>query len=141
VPFSGTYLGEGVVYATPDKKTILVLASFSDSFGPQFKESLMKGLEAGPGENKPANNDDAREELKDVKKSEVERTIGGQKAIFHISEGVGIKTGVKKIQVQGEFQGKPGPTLLIIAAEEATLSREQVDEIIQSIDSIEAEKK
>jgi hypothetical protein len=134
MPFAGTYLGEGAGFAAPNQKAILIVASFSDSFGPQFKDQLMKGLEAGSGENKQAGNEQGHEQLKDVKKSKVEKTIRGESAVFDISEGVGVRTGVKRIQVQGAFQGKNGPTILIIDAEEATLSREQVDDIIQSID-------
>jgi hypothetical protein len=142
MPFAGTYLGEGAAYTAPGQKAVLIVASFSDAFGPQFKDQLMKGLEAGPGENKSGSNDQAHEELKDVKKSKVERTIRGQSAQFEISEGVGVKTGVKKIQVQGAFQGKSGATILFIMAEEATLSREEVDKIIQSIeDGAKDEKK
>jgi hypothetical protein len=141
VPFSGTFLGEGAVYAAPNRKSVVILASFSDTFGPQFKDQLVKGLEAGPSENKSAGDDESHETLKDVKKSQIERTIRGEKAIFNVSQGVGVKSGVKKIQVQGEFQGKTGPTLLIIAGEEATLSRDKVDDIIQSIDAGEGEDK
>jgi hypothetical protein len=141
VPFSGTYLGEGVVYTSPDKKSILVLASFSDAFGPQFKENLMKGLEAGPGENKSANNDELNENLKDTKESTIDRTIGGKPAAFRITEGTGVQSGKKKIKVIGDFQGKTGPAVLLINVEETVLSRDAVDEIIQSIEAgAQAEK-
>jgi hypothetical protein len=134
MPFAGTYLGEGAAYTAQGQKAVLLVASFSDTFGPQFKDQLIKGLEAGPGENKGGSNDDAHEELKDKKTSKVEKTIRGQSALFDITEGVGVKTGVKKIQVQGAFQGKSGPAILFITAEEKTLSREDVDKIIQSIE-------
>ena len=43
--------------------------------------------------------------------------------------------------MNGAFQGNTGPAMLIISAEEATLSREKIDEIIKSIGGGQAEKK
>ncbi len=140
MPVSGTFLGQGAGYTAPNNKALLVVASFSDAFGPQFKDQLVKALENGPGGN-AGGNDQSHEELKDVKKSEVERTIRGEKAVFSVFEGVGVKSGAKKIQVQGEFAGKIGASFLFISAEEDTLSRKKVDRIINSIDGGQAEKK
>ncbi len=135
-------LGEGAIYAAPDKKAVLIVASFSDAFGPQFKDQMMKNLEAAPNQQRPANeNDELNEELKDVKTTTVERTIRGEKAEFHISEGIGVRHGKKKIKVNGAFQGKTGPALLVIMADEETLSRKEVDDIIQSIDGDDAAEK
>ncbi len=124
--------GNGAKGAKP--KAVLIVASFSDAFGPQFKQQLMQGLESGSNQQKPSDNDDLNEELKNTKDSTVERTIRGETAKFHVSEGTGVKSGKKKIKVNGAFQGKTGPALLLIMADEATLSAKQVDDIIQSID-------
>ena len=47
--------------------------------------------------------------------------IQGPKAVFDISEGIGVKSGKKKIRVQGAFKGKTGPAMFILDAEEDTL--------------------
>jgi hypothetical protein len=136
VPLSGTFLGQGAVYADKDKTSMLLIGSFGDIFGPGFKDQLMQSLENGPGQKKPANQDDKSdraEELKDVVKSSINAEIGGEKAVFEMTQGVGVKSNKKKIRVQGAFRGRTGPALLIIDAEEATLSREAAEGIIRSM--------
>jgi hypothetical protein len=138
-------VGEGAIFTAgsgPKPNAVLIVASFSDAFGPQFKQQLMQGLESSSNQQKASENDDLNEELKDTKDSTVDRTIRGQTAKFHISEGTGVKSGKKKIKVNGAFQGKTGPALLMIMADEQTLSREKVDDVIQSIgDGEKGEKK
>ena len=133
-------VGEEVIYAAPDQKAIVRLTSFSDTFSTQYREMVRWMLESVQNQPVPAEN--GGEELKDLQESIIERTIRGEKVQFHIYEGVGVKSGTRKIRVDGEFKGKSGPTVLTIRAEEATLSREKVDAIIQSIDGGgQAEKK
>ena len=137
LPFVGP-VGEGAVFIADSgngtKPTaMLIVASFCDAFGPQFKEHLMQGLESGSNQQKPSENDDLNEELKNPKDSTIDRMISGEKARFHISEGTGVKSGKKKIKVNAAFQGKTGPALLMIMADESTLSRKQVEDIIKSI--------
>jgi hypothetical protein len=134
IPLVGTLVGQGCIYADKNKTSTLLVGSFGDVFGPDFKDQFVKGLESGADQKKPANKTDKSEELTDVKKSKIEKTIGGQKAVFEITQGVGAESKKKKIRVQGAFQGKTGPALLIIDAEEATLSREAVDGIINSME-------
>ncbi len=146
LPFVGP-VGEGAVFIadggnSSKPKAVLIVASFSDAFGPQFKQQLMQGLESGSNQQKPSENDDLNEELKNSEDSTVKRTIRGEEVKFHISQGIGVKSGKKKIKVNGAFQGKTGPALLMIMADEATLSRKQVEDIIQSIDkNVNDEKK
>ena len=127
-------LGQGAFYADKNHKCVLVLGSFGEMFGPQLKDQILQALESGQAPNQAANKNQNREELKDVKTTKRERTILGQKAVFDISEGTGVQSGKKKIRVQGAFQGKTGPAVLILEAEEDTLSREKVDEMIKSIE-------
>jgi hypothetical protein len=137
MPFTGTLIGEGAAFADKDRTSFLFVGSFGTVFGVNFKDQLLKAVESGQFQNKPANakDDERSEDLKDVNKSQIDRTIRGEKAVFQITEGTGVKSGKKKIRVQGAFEGKIGPSLLVIDAEEATLSREKVDKIIQSIDA------
>jgi hypothetical protein len=134
-------VGEGAVYVDKDHKNSLVVISCRDFFGVSIKDQFVKMLESG--QIKQTNNgpDEREEELKDVKKTPKELTIRGQKAVFEITEGVGVKSGKKKIRVQGAFEGKLGAAMLMMDVEEATISREQVDEVIQSIADGAEEKK
>ncbi len=90
-------------------------------------------MESGQAQNQPGGKNDQSEELKDVKKSKLEPMIQGAKAVFDISEGTGVKSGKKKIRVQGAFKGKTGPAMFILDAEEETLPREKVDAMIESM--------
>ena len=112
----------------------LILGAFGEVLGQNFKDQLLESMESGQFQQKSANKNDKSEELKDVEKSHVERKIRGQKATFEISEGVGAKTNKRKIRVQGAFLGKSGPAILMIEAEEETLSVENVKELIDSIE-------
>lgn len=144
MPFTGNLIGEGAAFADKGRTAFLFVGTFGSMFGVDFKDQLLQAVENGQFQNKPANakENERAEELKDVKKSQVDRTIRGEKAVFQITEGVGVKSGKKKIRVQGAFQGKLGPSLLIIDADEETLSREKVDDVINSIDGGgQAEKK
>ena len=126
--------GNGAKGAKP--KAVLIIASFSDAFGPQFKQQLMQGLESGSYQQKPSDNDDLNEELKNTKDSTVERTIRRerpQKSPLFRRYGREIGQAKDKSKMAA-FQGKTGPALLLIMADEATLSAKQVNEIIQSID-------
>jgi hypothetical protein len=141
LPFIGP-LGEGAIFSSSalgnagknKPSAILIVGSFSDAFGPQFKQQLMQGLESGSHPQNANENDDLNEDLKNPKESIVDLTIRGEAARFHITEGTGVRSGKKKIKVNGTFQGKNGPAILIIMADQATLSREQVDDIIKSIE-------
>ena len=66
--------------------------------------------------------------------NQIERTIQGEKAVFDITEGTGVQSDKKKIRVQGAFQGKTGPAIFILDAEEETLSREKVEKMIDSME-------
>ena len=136
VPFVGTLVGEAAIYSDKGHTSMLILGSFGNAFGEKFKDDFLKNMESGQfqpkaGENRP--NQDKAEELKDIKKTRLEPMIGDQKAGFEITQGVGVKSNKRKIRVQGGFLGKSGPAMLIIDAEEQTLSAEKVKEIIESI--------
>jgi hypothetical protein len=133
LPLAGTSLGQGVFYSDKNHKSVLILASIGDAFGPQFKDQLLKGLESGQSQNQPGVKNENHEELKDVKKSRLERKIQGEKAIFDIVEGVGEKTNIRRIRVQGEFKGMTGPAVFILDAEAEALPREKVEKIIDSM--------
>ncbi|MGO9112254.1 MAG: hypothetical protein ACLP9L_23750 [Thermoguttaceae bacterium] len=136
IPFSGTLIAEVAIYSDKEHKCVVILGSIGEALGQNFKEQLLQNMESGQFQQKPGDNDknDKSEALKDVKKSRVERTIRDQKATFEIAEGVGAKTNVRKIRVQGDFLGKSGPAILVIDAEEKTLSEEKVKELIDSIE-------
>ncbi len=138
----GKELGQGAIYADKIHKqdngyhSTLIIASFSDSFGPQFKDQLLKGLEAGQSQSqtRPDDKENRTEALKDEKTSEITRTIGGQDAKFKITEGVGTRSGKAKIRVQGVFQGKTGSAVLILDADKETLSKDDVEKMIKSME-------
>ena len=60
--------------------------------------------------------------------------IQGEKAVFEITEGVGVQSNTPRIRVQGGFKGKTGPAIFILDAEEETLPLEKVQEMIESIE-------
>ena len=134
VPIFGKSLGQGAIYTDKNHKCMLVLASIGDAFGPQFKDQILQGLESGATQNQPAGKNENQEQLKDTKTSKLERTILGEKAVFEITEGTGVQSGKQKIRVQGGFKGKTGPAIFILDAEEETLSRKKVEEMINSME-------
>ena len=91
-------------------------------------------MESGASEKQSAEKNDQHEDLKDAKTTKLEPTIQGEKAVFNISEGIGVQSGKQKIRVRGEFKGKTGPTVLMLDAEEKTLPREKVEEMIKSME-------
>jgi hypothetical protein len=134
VPIIGKSLGQGAVYSDKNHKSVLILASIGDAFGPQIKEQILQGMESGQSQPRSANKDQNHEDLKDAKTTKRERTIQGEKAVFNITEGTGVQSGKKKIRVHGEFQGKTGPAVFILEAEEDTLPREKVEKMIDSME-------
>ena len=134
VPLSGTLVYEGAIYADKDRKCTLSLVSFGEAFGQQFKDQLLKSFQSGQIQQRPADKGGSGEDLKDVKKTSRERTIQGDKAVFEISEGIGAQSGKQRIRVQGAFKGKSGPTIFLLDAEEDSLSRKKVEEMIDSIE-------
>jgi len=134
VPIVGKTLGQGAFYSDKNHKSTLVIASFGEAFGPQFKDQLLQGLQSGQSQKQSADKNGNQEELKDVKKTRHERTILGEKAAFEISEGIGAQSGKQKTRVQGAFLGKTGPAILILDAEEETLSRKNVEKMLDSME-------
>jgi len=135
VPLTGSLIAEGAFYADKEHKNSLILGSFGEALSQGFKDQLLESLERGQAQQQPGvNKNDKREELKDVKKSSVERTIHDQKAIFEIAEGVGVNSKQRKIRVQGAFLSKAGPAILLIEAEEETLSMDMIKKLIDSIE-------
>jgi len=136
IPFVGTLIAEGAAYSDKEHKCVLILGSFGQALDQNTKDKLLESLKSGQFQQNSAAKDknDSNEELKDVTKSHVERTIRDQKGNFEITEGVGVRTNKRKIRVQGAFLGKTGPAILIIEAEEGTLSLEKVKELIDSIE-------
>ncbi len=70
----------------------------------------------------------------DVEESQ-EKTmeIRGETATFTISKGVGQQSGGSRITVVGTFQGKEGPTVLILNVDAEEFSEEEVIEMLESI--------
>jgi len=134
IPLTDTLIYEGAVYADKDRRDLLTLVSFGAVFGEQFEDQFLKSFQSGQAQQKSAGKGGQSEELKDVKKTRRERTIQGEKAVFDISEGVGTQSGKQKIRAQGAFKGKAGPTMFFLDADKESLSREKVDELIDSIE-------
>ena len=134
VPIVGKAFGQGALYADKNHKCMLVLASFGEMFGPQFKDQILQALESGQSQKQPGEKNENAEELKDVKTLKYERTIQGEKAVFDIIEGTGVQSGKQKIRVQGAFNGKTGPAVFILDAEEETLSKKEVETMIDSME-------
>ena len=133
VPLLGKSLGQGAAYADKNKTSLLIVGSFGGVFGEKFKQQFIEAMQSGQFEQQRADKNDKREELKDVKKSRVDRTINGEKAIFDIEQGVGVKSHKAKIRVQGFFEGKTGPAILVIETDADALPEERVMGIIDSM--------
>ena len=136
IPLVGTLIAEGAVYSDKEHKNVLIVGSFGEALGQGFQDQLLESLDSGQFQQKIADKDknDKREKLRDEKTSRMERTIRDRKAVFEITEGVGVTSNQQKIRVQGHFQGKTGPAILIIEAEEETLPKEDIQKIIESIE-------
>ncbi len=133
VPWVGTTFGQFALYSDKNHKGVLVLASFGEALPPQYRDQLLQSMESGQFQSGPPDNNQSHEDLKDAKKTHRERTIQGAKAVFDITEGVGVQSNKKKIRVQGEFKGKTGPAMLILDVEEDAISLDQVQKMIDSM--------
>ena len=59
--------------------------------------------------------------------------IRGQQAAFTIVTGKGVRSGVPRIEVQGTFQGKTGPAMLLLDADATRLPEGEVLKMLDSI--------
>jgi hypothetical protein len=133
----GQSLGDGVDYAAQDNKSLLILVHPANSGMPANAQNPLIQILAWMGQQQHL-----VEPLTNVTIKTVERTIRGEPATFEISEGTGSRSGAKRIQLQGTFQGNDGPAILFVVADKDALSPEQLDDVIKSIDEeARAEKK
>jgi hypothetical protein len=132
IPFMPKTLGKMVAYtdgaATPGVLFMIEVGEFGDANAQeQLQEQFAKQAQQKNGQQ-------GTEKLTDVVTSTVERKINKAPAEFHISEGMGERSHKKKIRVNGTFRGRSGPAVITFEAFEEKVSKEKVEEMIDSIE-------
>jgi hypothetical protein len=129
IPVVGTEFMRMVVYSDQSRSNSLILAGFSKEYiqgqdgqnlDQQFKGELNK-------------HDQGTEEINVTKSEELQRTIRGKEATFVLAEGEGRNSKTPRLRVEGNFEGKIGPSMILINVDADDYSRE---ELIKTIDSI-----
>jgi hypothetical protein len=74
------------------------------------------------------------QEMTIEKSDEVELTIRGEPATFVIERGTGNDSDEEMWRVSGAFKGKGGAAFLLLQAKTDNLTREQIDELLESLE-------
>ena len=132
IPFTGQRLMTMTIYGDEEVgQRFLVLAQFDKDFvdetnreemASQVKESLEGQMDT---EQNITLNEEAAEE--------VQRTIRDEPATFVITQGTNDDSGDELWHVTGVFEGKGGPVFMIFVAPTEQFTREEIDQLIESI--------
>ena len=79
MPIVGKTIGQGAFYSDKDHKSILILASFGEAFGPQFKDQILQGLQSGQSQKQSADKNGNKRNLRTSRNPDIERTIQARK--------------------------------------------------------------
>lgn len=133
VPFTDTPVMTMVGYADKSKQSMLLLASFGEAFQGQNQAQMENQMEQSLREQgmKQRGNVTIKE------RSEREIEVRGKPVTFQFAKGTqkDPQTGAEtpRIEVTGTFQGPKGPVMLMVQADENTLSEDEIVKMIESI--------
>ncbi len=128
VPFSGERVMTWVSYEGPSAENHLVLGQFGaplaniDDFESQMNQSMRDGGRQD------------REDLDIVESETYDTKIHDQDAHFKISKGAGRSSKKEFWEANGQFRGDGGPAILVIRVETDKFTKEQVLDIIKSME-------
>lgn len=131
IPFTGQEMMKWVAYADESNSSVLVMASFGEAFAGQNKQQMHTQIRQalrGQGLGQPEN-------VNITERTEREIEVRGQPVTFSFGEGQQENTDRQWIEVTGTLEGPEGRTvMLIVSADKATLSEEQIVDMIKSIE-------
>ncbi|MEX2111796.1 MAG: hypothetical protein WD845_01340 [Pirellulales bacterium] len=128
VPIRGDRLMTWAIYGSKEGDNHLILGEFgptlanSGDFETQLRQSMR---ETGKGDD---------EELNILESETYDATIHGEEAAFRISKAEGNESKKAFWQVTGQFRGDAGPAMLIMRLEADKFSKEQVIDVIKSME-------
>ncbi|MGA2621155.1 MAG: hypothetical protein ABSF26_26320 [Thermoguttaceae bacterium] len=114
-----------------NQESFLLLFSLGEAIASQNQEKIRESIEqALEQQGAPQGRHEALGERKEEQK---EMEIRGRKATFTIAAGKGARSGVPRIEVEGTFQGKAGPVVVLLDADATRLSEGEVLKMLESI--------
>jgi hypothetical protein len=119
------------VYADPAEGGSLVLFVLGGLVENQNQEKMRRSVEQTL--NQQGINRGEDDELVVSSTRQAQMQIRGKPAKFTIAKGHGAKSKAERITVQGVFEGKPGPVMLILDAKIDKVSEADVEKMLQSI--------
>jgi hypothetical protein len=128
VPFQGDRIMTGALYGSKEGDNHLIIGEFnpemvdSGDIETQFRESMRN---SGKGEH---------EDLDIIESETYDAKINGEDAAFRVSKAEGRESKKAYWQVTGEFRGDAGPALLIVGLEADKYSKDDVINIIKSME-------
>ncbi len=130
IPFVEESLMSMSFYEGQEEGDALVIAQFGEAWsensdGVDIADQVRDSLE----EQGEGAQDMTIEESDDV-----ELTIRGEPATFVIERGTGNDSGEEMWRVSGTFKGKGGVAFLLLQAKTENLTREQIDELLESLE-------
>ncbi len=127
VPFRGDRLMTGAVYGSKEGDNHIIIGEFGPSIAQgDFERTMRESMrEAGQEED---------ENLVVIDSEPYDAMIHGEQATFTIAEAEGRKSKTKYWQVSGEFRGDAGPAILLMRLEAEKFTKEQVIDIIKSME-------
>ena len=130
IPFADESFMSMSFYEDQDGDGSLVIAQFSEAWtenseGVDIADQVRDSLEE-QGEG--------TQEMTIEESDEVELTIRGEPATFVIERGTGNDSDEAMWRVSGTFKGKGGVAFLLLQAKTENLTREQIDELLESLE-------
>ena len=128
VPIQGDRIMTGALYGSKEGDNHLIIGEFnpemvdSGDIETQFRKS-MRGTDRGEHEN-----------LDIIESETYDAKINGEDAAFRVSKAEGRESKKAYWQVTGEFRGDAGPAMLIMGLEADKFSKDDVINIIKSME-------
>lgn len=137
MPFSNDVLFMGAFYGdqTGEKDkggSVLMLMATGNILDQQAQEAIRRSFKESL--EKQGTRPDEERPLQERREEKIVRQIRGQPAEFRLIQGKDPETKVARIQVIGTFQGKSGPTMLMMDVDAQKISEEEVRAMIDSIE-------
>ena len=130
IPFTGESFMSMSIYSNREDDGALVIAQFSEAWSEDGNADKM----AAQVRDSLAEQDESTQDMTIEESEEVELTIRDESAIFLIERGTGNDTGEEMWRVTGTCEGKGGLAFLLLQAKAENLTREQIDEMLESLE-------
>ena len=129
IPLSDETLMVWVVYADEPSNSMLMMASLGPMIAQQNEDQIRQQLEQSMRQQGVG----AEEGVDEWESSVKEIEVRGEPVEFNFAVGKNANTEAQRIQVNGMFEGKSGPVMLILSADAEVIDEQAIVEMIQSI--------